>query len=47
MVLVQKLPFFHLFFFSQYRVRNFFFDILEQENDFLCYKNKKFEKAKN
>ena len=47
MVLVKKWPFLQLFFFSHYRVGEFVCDILERENDFLGYKNKKFEKSKN
>ena len=47
MVLVQKWPFFQLIFLSQYRVGKCVLHILERENDFLEYKNKKFEKLKN
>ena len=47
MVLVQKRSFFQIFFFRQYRPGKWFFDILEQKNAFLGYKNKKFEKSKN
>ena len=47
MVLVQKWPFFQPFFFRQYRPENGFYDILEQKNAFLRYKNKKFKKSKN
>ena len=47
MVLVQKWPFFQPFFFRQYRPENVFYDILEQKNAFLGYKNKKFKKSKN
>ena len=48
MVLVQKWPFFHLFFFLDNigREKNFC-DILERENAFLGYKNKNFKKSKN
>ena len=47
MVLVQKLPFFQLFVFRQYRLENVFYDILERKNPFRGYKNKKFKKSKN
>ena len=47
MVLVQKWPFFQVFFFRQYRPENVFYDILERKNAFLGYKNKKFKKSKN
>ena len=47
MVLVQKGPFFQLFFFRQYRQENVLFDILERKNVLLGYKNKKFKKSKN
>ena len=46
MVLVQKWPFFQLFLFRQYLPENFFYDILEEKNAFLGYKNKKFKKSK-
>ena len=48
MVLVQKLPFFQLFFFSgNIGQENVFFDILKRKNAFVGYKNKKFKKSKN
>ena len=47
MVLVEKWPFFQLFFFRQYNQENVFYDILERKNAFLSYKNKKFKKSKN
>ena len=47
MVLVQKLPFFQLFFLGNIGQKNVFYDILERENAFLGYKNKKFKKPKN
>ena len=48
MVLVQKWPFFQLFFLGNIDQENVFYDILEQkENDFLRYKNKKIKKSKN
>ena len=46
MVLVQKLPFFHLFL-GNIGLENVFCDILEGKNAFLGYKNKKFKKSKN
>ena len=47
MVLVEKWPFFQLFFFRQYRPGKCFYDILEQQNAYLGYKNKKFKISKN
>ena len=47
MVLVQKWPFFQLFFLGNIGEENVFYDILEQKNGFLSYKNKNFEKSKN
>ena len=47
MVLVQKWPFFQLFFLGNIDQENVFYDILERKNDFLGYKNKKFKKFKN
>ena len=47
MVLVQKLPFFQLFFFSNIGQENVFYDILERKNAFLSYKNKNFKQSKN
>ena len=47
MVLVQKWPFFQLFFLSNIRQEPVFYDILEGENAFLGYKNKKFKKPKS
>ena len=48
MVLVQKWPFFQLFFrLGNIGEKNVFNDILEQKNAFLRYKNKKFKKSKN
>ena len=46
MVLVQKWPFFQLFFLGNIGKKNVFYDILERENAFLGYKNKKFNKSK-
>ena len=47
MVLVQKWPFFKLFFLGIIGQKNLFYDILEWKNSFLGYKNKKFKKWKN
>ena len=47
MVLVQKLPFFQLFFFGKISKEHVFDDILERKTVFLGYKNKKFKKSKN
>ena len=47
MVLVQKWPFFQLFFKRNIGQENVFYDILERKNAFLGYKNKKFKKSKN
>ena len=46
MVLVKKWPFFQLFFLGNISQENIFYNILEQKNAFLGYKNKKFEKSK-
>ena len=47
MVLVQKGLFFQLFFLGNIGQENVFYGILERENAFLCYKNKKFKKSEN
>ena len=49
MVLVQKWPFFQLFFYRQKRLfqAKVFYDILKRKKAFLGYKNKKFKKSKN
>ena len=47
MVMVQKCPFFQLFFLANIGQENVFDDILEQKNCFLGYKNKKFITSKN
>ena len=47
MVLVQKWPFFQLFFFGNIGQENVFDDIPEPKNAFLAYKNNKFKKSKN
>ena len=46
MVLVQKWPFFQLFFLGNIDQENVFYDILERKSAFLGYKNKKFKKSK-
>ena len=45
MVLVQKLPFFQIFFLGNIGQENVFYDILERKNAFLSYKNKKVRKV--
>ena len=47
MVLVQNWPFFLFFFLGILGQENVFYDILERENAFLGYKNRKFKKWKN
>ena len=47
MVLVQKWPFFQLYFLGNIGQENVFYDILDRKNAILGYKNKKFKKAKN
>ena len=47
MVFVQKWLFFQLFFLGDMGQENIFYDIVEGENAFLGYKNKKFKKPKN
>ena len=47
MVLLQKWPFFQFFFLGNIGQESVFYDILEQKNAFLSYKNKKFKKSKN
>ena len=44
MVLVQKWPFFKLFFLGNLDQENVFYDILQRKNAFLRYKNKKSKK---
>ena len=46
-VLVQKCPFFQLFFLGNIRQEHVFYDILKGENAFLGYKNKKVKKPKS
>ena len=47
MVLVQKWPFFQLFFFGKIGQENVFYYILERKYSFLGYKKNKFKKSKN
>ena len=47
MVLVQKWPFFQVFFLGNIGKENVFYDIVEGRNAFQGYKNKKFKKSKN
>ena len=47
MVLVQTRSFFHVFFVDNIGQENVFYDILDQKNVFLGYKNKKFKKSQN
>ena len=47
MVLVQKWPFFDVFFFCNLGQEDVFYNILERKNAFLGYKNKKVTKSKN
>ena len=47
MVLVQKWPFFQLFFLGNIGQENVFYDILELKDACLCLQNKKFKKSKN
>ena len=46
MVLVQKWRLFPIFFLGNIGLKNVFYDILERENAFLGYKNKKFKSRK-
>ena len=43
----EKMAIFQLFFLGSIRQEHVFYDILEGENAFLGYKNKKFKKPKN
>ena len=47
MVLVQKWPFFNLFFWGNIGQEILLYDILERKNAFLGYKKKKFKLSKN
>ena len=46
MVLVKNWPFFKLFDFLNIGQENVFYRIVERENSFLAYKNKKLKKSK-
>ena len=46
MVLVQKWPFFQLFFLGNIGQENVFYDILERKKAFLGFKNEKFKNSK-
>ena len=45
--MVQKWPFFELFFKGKIGKKNVFYDNLEEKNSFQGFKNKKFKKTKN
>ena len=45
MVLVQKWPFFQLFFLGNIDQENVFYDILERKNAFLGYKKQEVQKV--
>ena len=47
MVVVQKCPFFPIFFLGNLSEEDVFYDILERKNAILGYKMKKFKKSKN
>ena len=47
MALVQKWPFFQGFFLGNIGQDNVFYDILEEKNAFLRYKNNKLKESKN
>ena len=47
MVLLQNWPFFHLFILGNIGQENVFYDIVERENAFLGYENKKLKQSKN
>ena len=47
MVLLQKWPYFQLFFLGNIGQDNVFYDILERKNAFLGYKNENFKNSKN
>ena len=46
MALVEKWPFFQFYFLGNIGQENIFYDIIEQKNFFLGYKNNKFKKSK-
>ena len=47
MVLVQKWPFFQLFYLGNIDQENVFYDMLERKNAFPGYENRKFKKSNN
>ena len=47
MVFVENWPFFQLFFFGKNSTKKWIYDIVEQKNNFLGYKNKKLKRSKN
>ena len=47
MLLVQKRPFFQLFFLGSIGQENVFYDIIERKTTCLGYKNEQFKKSKN
>ena len=47
MVLVQKWPFFQLFFLRNIDQKNVFSDMIERKNEFVRYKSEKLKKSKN
>ena len=47
MGLVQKWPFFQIFFLGNIGQEKVFYEILEQKNAFLGFKNKQSKKSKN
>ena len=47
MVLVKKSPFLHVLVLGNIGQENVFYNILEQKNAFLAYKNNRFKKSKN
>ena len=47
MVLVKNWPFLKLFILLNIGQENVFYNIVEQKNSFLTYKNKKLKKSKN
>ena len=46
MVLVQKWPFFQVYFLCNIGQENVFYDILERKKAFLSYKNNQFKQSK-
>ena len=47
MVFDQKWPIFYIFFSGNIGMKNVIYDILERENAFLSYKNKKLKQSRN